>query len=171
MYLYVIIILAQSSCGIRTSSPPTGVALESGQGWWLTSQCEWEKRPCPLTALLTGEVVQRLPMGCRALQPTIAYTRMADLKIRKDFAEAKSRITGLTTELTASRLILTQLSKDSVELVQRSKVALTTCIDTAQLQSKALKQAESQLFWSRLTVATSVVAIVALSVYGFTVAN
>ena len=170
MYWYVIFILAQTASCPTASAPPTSASenrsADSAQpnlGWWLTSQCKWERRPCPV-ARPSDAVVQRLPLGCPAIYPTIAYTVGADLKIRKDFAEANTRIQGLQGEVTRGRLTMSKLTKDTIDLVERGDRALTTCVDAAQLQSKALSQAERQLFWSRVTVATSIVTILTLSV-------
>ena len=173
MYLYIIFILAQTPCVSAPSSPPPEVKLKSGQGWWLTSQCEWEPRACPKASTTPGgdALVHRLPMGCSAVRPTIAYSPAADLKVRKDFAEANTRVEGLQLELKLSRDNLTRLSRDSLQLVEKSAVAIDTCLDAAKLQGRALDQVESQLFWSRLTVATSIVAVIFLSTYSFVVVN
>ena len=170
MHWYIIFILAQPApCAINIT-PPSAESAQSNHGWWLTSKCNWEQRPCP-TALASDAFVQRLPLGCPAVYPTVAYTAGADLKIRKDFAEANVTIKGLRVELERSREALTRLNLDSVTLVEKSDVALSTCIDTAQLQSRALKQAESQLFWSRLTVATSIAVVLSLGAYTWVTAD
>ena len=170
MYWYIIFILAQSSpCAINVT-PPSADSAQPGYGWWLTRKCEWEQRPCP-ASLASDAFVQRLPLGCPAVYPTIAYTAGADLKIRKDFAEANVKIKSLRSELERSRETLTKLNLDSVALVEKSDIALSTCIDTAQLQTRALKQAESQLFWSRLTVATSIAVVLSLGTYTWVTAD
>lgn len=176
MNLYLILILlaspANNVCTTTALSAPESPAA-TGSGWWLTQSCVWEQRPCPGFGLSTGSdaLVQRLPMGCKALQPSIAYTPAADLKIRKEFAEANAKIKALKSELKLSRENLMKINDKTVDLVDKSSAALSTCIDTAQLQHRALEQSERQIFWTRLAVATTAVAILSAGIYGVVIWN
>ena len=86
-----------------------------GSGWWLTSEGDWEPRPCPSAALSLelDSVVQRLPMGCKALQPSIAYSVKTDIRVRQDLAAASVKIKGLDSELKLSRESLLAIQERS----------------------------------------------------------
>ena len=137
------------------TAPPPNVEPPSGQGWWWTKDCVWSLRDCPNAPAPNGEV-QVLPMGCPAVQPTIAYSRETETKVRQDLAEANSLIAGLRLELKTSRDNLRGAAKKSLELVAKGDRILDKCVDMADLQSKALSEIETQRNWLKGTLALTV---------------
>ncbi len=152
----VALILLYTLPAVGQPSPPP-----KGKGWWYTSNQEWTLLSCPKVALGSGQV-QRLPQGCSALYPTIAYTVDADILVRKDLAEANVRIQGLKQELTLSRKNLTDLHVRLESVLVDTREALDKSIKLNDLQLEALKDAEKALFWSKVYSAAALVGGVVL---------
>jgi hypothetical protein len=151
---------------IGCTVPPANVTPAPGKGWWWTKDCVWSMMDCPRAPAIPGKV-QILPMGCPAPQPTIAYSREADTRIRKDFAEAKVLIEGLEIELKTSRSNLTLATNKTMALIKESDRILGKCLDVAELQTKTLEEIESQTTWmKRGVVLTAALALAGVVVIG-----
>ena len=127
-----------------------------GKGWWLTSSQEWTLLDCPKT-LVGEDVVQRLPQGCSALYPAIAYTLQADTLVRQDLAEANVKIKALKEELKLSRVNLLKIQRTTEKALVSSNKALEESLKLNDLQLKTLEDAQSSIFWSRVYSTTALV--------------
>ena len=149
--LYVCLTIGiAASTQAQPNSPP------EGSGWWLDSDQEWQLLPCP-TISVDSSKVQRLPQGCKAVRPSIAYSLEADTLVRQDLAEARTRIRGLTQELKLSRDNLLSLQDTTEKALASATKALEDSLRLNDLQLKTLDDAQSAVFWSKVYATTALV--------------